>query len=232
MLALTVAPSAQAGTITLQGGGKNRDVRFMIVVKFFGIPVSTLVDEQLTAGTTKDYTVQTNFLSGLYAVTTVEQFVNASGQPLSSTNNYESVFPDPSNPGRFIQPSVEAVLATTGGQRIPLPDLASDVSSLFVTTDLGQWLAAGSPILPVGSSFSIVNGTSPLLPGVLVGLSDITFDPTSGFVNSAPFSGNAFVLGQPSITAVPEPVTFSLIALALAGGLAQQKRICSRRRTL
>lgn len=134
--------------------------------------------------------------------------------------SFGAILPDPVNPGLFTMPELDSYLKTKVGHvRVPLPDLASDFFDVFVAVDLDLWINGGSPQpLPLESIVPIVDGASPTLPGVKVGLSEIMFDPAIGWDNPSPFTGDLFVLGDPGI-AVPYPSTLLLLSLGFAAAV-------------
>jgi len=99
------------------------------------------------------------------------------------------------------------LLSTLGaGTVLGLPDLASDVLDIFTFVDLQQWISSGGVQPPVGTGFSFTNGTSALLPGVQVSLTEFTFDPSQGMVNHNPFTGDAYQAGRFELSSpIPEP---------------------------
>jgi len=90
----------------------------------------------------------------------------------------------------------------------------SDTSALFCGVDLQAYHNAGGASYTSGETFQIVNGTSPQLPGMLFGSTDVT-DTGSGFTTANPYTGSATVFGEQSLRTVPEAAT--LIVWSLLG---------------
>jgi hypothetical protein len=107
----------------------------------------------------------------------------------------------------------------------------SNGGDLFVFVDLTQWLSAPSSFLPTpGEMFSIVSGTSSLLPGFLFSTSTIDFVPGTGLVTASPLNGEnvfarAFIDGQ----AVPEPSTLAFLSIGVLIVLSYRLRNRSKR---
>lgn len=222
-----LASVARAGDVVIEGGGKTKDVRFRIFTTFLGIRISTIVDEDLTAGTKKEYTLSPGFLTDL---ATEQRFINALGQDRVATNGYGFVIPDPLNPGQFTMPPLDqGLVAAIGYTEIPLPDLNNDDVDLYVFTDLAAFIGGGGVAPAVGTTISFVDGTSSLLPGVQVGLSPFDFDPTRGFVTANPFTGNAYQFGVFNLQAIPEPQSLTLGILGAISAFGLHRLLKSRR---
>jgi hypothetical protein len=121
----------------------------------------------------------------------------------------------------FIQNSVSDELFETLGDGVPLriPDFAANRgATLFAAVNLDDFIPVHFDF-KIGDMISIVNGSSPDVPGMIFGNSDILMDPTSmdGFGNPSPFSGTVTIVGEndPSSFPVPEPGSEFL----LSGGL-------------
>ena len=130
------------------------------------------------------------------------------------------------------------------GNNIPLhlPDFIADTSGdgmigdgdeLFVAVDLVKYLASPPTFAfttsPFGSTFDIMNGISPDLPGYLFSKAPISIDPNLGFVISNPadaWTGTTEIIGEHEVTAmVPESTsTLSLLALGTLGAASTLKR--------
>lgn len=194
----------------ITGGGKTKDVNFKIFSTVFGIRAVTLVDEDLTAGTKKIYTVRKLFYTD---ISTQQSFITKTAQLDITTNDYGSVIADAQNPGEFTMPDFNGGIVPLVGDGIQVlvPDLVNDTTDLYVFTDMRKWISSGASAPQVGSVFDIVNGTSPLLPGVEVGLAPLTFDPNFGFVNSQPFTGDVSQFGITGFTAVPEASSLTFV---------------------
>ncbi len=103
-------------------------------------------------------------------------------------------------------------------QPLPVPDPFSPGVDLFAGVDLATYLPHALTSLP--SSLSITNGLSPLLPGYLIGTSEVRFDETSGLVTGNPFTGTVTFDASHLVTAVPEPEAAEVLlvgVLALTG---------------
>jgi hypothetical protein len=111
----------------------------------------------------------------------------------------------------FLQNSVSDELFETVGDgvEIRIPDFsAGNGATLFAAVNLDDFIPANFDF-KIGDVVSIVNGSSPDLPGMIFGNTDFLMDPNSanGFGNSSPFTGTVTVVGQndPSSFPVPEP---------------------------
>jgi len=104
-------------------------------------------------------------------------------------------------------------------------------SDLFVAIDLAQWL---NPLDPreviAGETFTLVDGRSPLLPGILASTAPITFASGAGFQTGSPYDG-VVTIGSLAIDghSIPEPS--SLIVWSLLGCVAMTAVWYRRRRT-
>lgn len=105
-----------------------------------------------------------------------------------------------------------------------VPMLSHADIDLFVGVDLVRWLTSPVVFAP-DDIFSIVGGTSDLLPGFLIGRSPVSFDPVLGLVTASPFTGDSTVAGIIDGNAVPAPSTIALLLLGL--GAAEACRRCS-----
>lgn len=92
------------------------------------------------------------------------------------------------------------------------PLIGDDTDPLYVAIDLTQWIGlAGS--FHIGDVFTLVDGMSDLLPGLLVGRSPITLG-ADGYHTDDAFNGD--VVAVATIDGkVPEPRSVALAALAL-----------------
>lgn len=226
-VSLVILPAVVFATpVDVEGGGKSKDVRFRVFSTFltfrFGDPI---VDEDLPAGNKKTFTIDVPFVTD---ISTEQRIILPDGTTRVATNDWGTVIPDPANPGQFTMPPLGDFLAATFGMGtvIGLPDLSSDDFDLFIFTDIGEFVAGGGVEPTLGTSFNVINGESPSLPGVEIGLAEIHLDPNLGLVNSAPFTGLVSQLGIFRVAAVPEPSTALLLFVGLGalGFLAWRRR--------
>jgi hypothetical protein len=108
-----------------------------------------------------------------------------------------------------------------------VPVLGNGTSDIFSSVDLVTYFNSGGTPPPPGTTVAISNGTSSLLPGMQFGLSPITFDPNSGYVNSNPFTGDITLSGALTLSAVPEPS--SIVMLVIGVGVVGAAVVRSRR---
>jgi len=94
------------------------------------------------------------------------------------------------------------------------PLVGDDTQPLFVGIDLTQWVGLMGSFNP-GDVFSLVNGMSDMLPGILVGTSPITLG-ADGYHTDNPYDGDVIVLASIDGGRLPEPGIAGLVALALA----------------
>jgi hypothetical protein len=110
------------------------------------------------------------------------------------------------------------------------PVVGEDTLSLFVGIDLTQWVGLDGTFNP-GDVFSLTDGFSDALPGVLVGTSPITLGP-DGYQTDSPFTGDVMVTGTIDGGVVPEPSTLVLFSTAIAGLALLRRRAGLRNQTI
>jgi hypothetical protein len=139
------------------------------------------------------------------------------------------VIPDPANPGKLMQANLAQALAAHINiyQPVTVPVLGTTSSDIFSSVDLVTYFNSGGTPPPPGTTVAITNGTSSSLPGMMFGLSPITFDPSSGYVNSSPFTGDITLFGTDTLSAVPEPT--SIVMLVMGVGVVTAAVVRSRR---
>jgi hypothetical protein len=128
--------------------------------------------------------------------------------------------------GDFIQYTfLDFILMSLGpAGSVAVPDLYADTNQdgvldegdvLYSAVNLAAYIPA-MPSFNLGDTFTITNGTSLLLPGMLFGTQPITIDPTSldGFSNPAPFTGVGTALTEHVNVVTPEPSLAGLVAMA------------------
>jgi hypothetical protein len=93
------------------------------------------------------------------------------------------------------------------------PVLNEDTLALYVGVDLTQWVGLDGTFSP-GEVFSLTDGTSDALPGVIVGTSPVTLG-ANGFQTDAPYTGDVVATGTIDGGIVPEPSSLILMATAL-----------------
>jgi hypothetical protein len=109
------------------------------------------------------------------------------------------------------------------GVKLSIPDLFADTDgdgvlgigdTLYSALNLADFLDA-SVNFSFGDTYSIVNGASLLLPGMLFGTQQIVpnaSNPT-GYDNPAPWTGTVVALASHAIVAIPEPGTILLLGI-------------------
>lgn len=94
---------------------------------------------------------------------------------------------------------------------------------LFVGIDLTQWVGLDGGFTP-GETFSLTNGVSDALPGVLVGTSPIALG-LDGYETGTPFTGDVVATGTIDGGTVPEPSSWALVLTGFIGlGSLRQRR--------
>jgi len=148
-----------------------------------------------------------------YTDLSMEQRYLSMGLQRMTTNSYGAITHDPHMPGQYTMPLLHDYLYGKMGQaRLAVPDLAQGTPvesffDIFVAVDLEKWIAGGGVQPPENAVILITNGTSPMLPGVQVGLDPIMFTPAQGLVNPNPYTGNVWEIGDPGLTAGQETLT-------------------------
>jgi len=109
--------------------------------------------------------------------------------------------------------------------QLDAPMLYSASSEIYMGVDLTTWLHADSAPAP-GQLVPIVNGASDLLPGYVFSTAPVTFDPSSGWTTSTPFTGLLTVGGSYNVDVIPEPATAlpALLALLMLGRSTSRPR--------
>jgi len=89
------------------------------------------------------------------------------------------------------------------GTEFLIPDPFVFGSELFGGVDLAKYIPAALSTIP--ASLQITNGTSPLLPGYLIGTTEVNFDHDLGLTTKNPFTGIVVFDATHSLVVVPEP---------------------------
>ena len=170
---------------------------------------------------------QVNTADGPVAVCDVTQDIKILDPPLSaggeiSVLSIEAVTLDLST-GKFGTANIFSVLADKVGldTAVPIPDLFADTNGdgelgtgdiLYSVVDLNTYLLS-IPTFTLGEAFDIVGGTVAGLPGMQFSSTPFTFNPDTGDFTGTPVTmpGYADALHDPE--AIPEPATWSLLAL-------------------
>jgi hypothetical protein len=106
-------------------------------------------------------------------------------------------------------------LGPTGSVFVPNVLDDSGTADLFSVVDLSVYLNA-PPSFASGDTYTITNGTTPSLPGMMFSTTPFTFDPSVGFVGT-PFSGSGIADGRSGLFVAPEPSTLPLLAVGFLG---------------
>jgi hypothetical protein len=115
------------------------------------------------------------------------------------------------------------------GFAVRIPDLyLLDANGLLVpdgilygVVDFNTYLHA-VPSFEFGDTYTILDGTTASLAGMIFSTTPFTFDELNGF-KGTPFSGTAVAISEHEITAMPEPSAFALVTFGL-GALAASRR--------
>lgn len=105
-----------------------------------------------------------------------------------------------------------------------VPYLTAD-TDLYVGVDLRAWIEQGGTFVE-GQVYDLFNGTSPLLPGFIVGTSEIYFTNELGLTTDDALTGSTVATADGGIDGrLPESSTFVLLSLGLASlSLARKGR--------
>lgn len=120
------------------------------------------------------------------------------------------------------------------GTEFLIPDPVLPGIELFVGVDLATYLPLALSSIPL--SLDIINGTSPFLPGYLVGTTEVNFDSSLGLSTDNPFTGTVIFNSTHAIIVVPEPsagILFvtGLVSLVVFGWRRRSRAGCASMRT-
>lgn len=120
----------------------------------------------------------------------------------------------------------DGLYALIGLATVDIPGLLNNTIDLYISVDLSQWVGHATPNV---SSVDFVDGRSSLLPGFLVGTSEVTFSSSGGYTTENPFTGTADLLaGTLQCDVCPEPGSLVMIgvggALSLLVGSSRRQR--------
>ena len=120
------------------------------------------------------------------------------------------------------------------GNELLIPDLFADTTAdgvmdaadtLYSAVNLEEFYPSGVGAA-MGQTFSIVNGTTPALPGMWFGTTQVVPNAASstGYDNSAPFTGEATVMAFHGITSTPEAGSASVMLAGAMLALVRRRR--------
>jgi len=111
--------------------------------------------------------------------------------------------------GSFLQ-------ANVGDRELNVPDfITATASNLYFGVDLTTWASEAPGSFTLGDTFTIVDGTSSLLPGYLFSTTPLTATD-SGWTTSTPYDGTATLDSFHGLSVVPEPTSLTLAVIAIS----------------
>jgi hypothetical protein len=136
--------------------------------------------------------------------------------PAGNVVNFAATFAGGVLPAKFelnLGVALNSTVGPDGSLTFPVLALAGGTGdTLFNGVDLTSY--ASSPgSFSLGDTISFTGGTSSLVAGDLVGTSDVSFTPSTGYTTSDPFTGTAEVVALIELTPVPEPRTLAVAGL-------------------
>jgi hypothetical protein len=155
------------------------------------------------------------------------------GAGASSVLYIESMFFDPTT-NQYELEGIFDFMQGNGIASVSIPDLweapigdsfTDSSETLYAVVNLDNFLFPGpAPTFSAGEDFSIIDGTTPLLPGMEFFATAPTFNPATGF-GGTPYTGNGIVEAEHDLSPTPEPSSLALFASGLLGlaGIVRRK---------
>lgn len=172
----------------------------------------------------------TDVLGTVYKVKDVRQTVKFTNQPrlgadigpdpIMSDLSIEAVFLN-SSTGEYQLYNIFGVIAQMVGvgMEIRIPDLVAaldDGDTLFSVVNLATYLKS-PPTVDVGDAYDVVDGVVAGLPGMEFSTTPFSYDPRTGLFSGTPYTGLALDPTLHGLTTVPEPATWVMLLIGLAG---------------
>jgi hypothetical protein len=163
------------------------------------------------------------FVDVIDTVETYDDGLDAERKKLSLS--IESIQHDPQT-GWYIADvfqQIRDVLGENVDVTAPVVDATVGTADFYSLLDLNVYLFAPPPTMNLGDALTISNGQSSALPGMLFSSTPFELDSVTG-LSYTPFSGDVFVSGSNTMTAVPEAGSLWLLVLAAIGSALRRSK--------